>query len=686
MDSFLLEIGTEELPPGVIPGAAEELKRRIVNLLEENGVRFGAGEALFSPRRLTVLIKGVAKEKPSAVVEVQGPPKRVSFDSDGKPTKTAMGFAAAQGKRVEDLFVKETAKGDYVFVKKEIPAVPTAKILADRLPEVIATLPFPKLMRWNEGNFRFSRPVRWILCLLGSEVVPFSIEGIVAGNVTFGHRNFSEGPVVISEADDYEQLLESYKVVVNPYRRRSLLLERLTELAAEVNGLIVKDEELIEETVNITEFPVPILGRFDPQYLKLPAEVLTTALRMHQRCFSVADLDGGLLPYFIAVANTPNCDQGLVRRGYERAIESRLRDALFFVENDLKTGLESLVEEERRVVWIEGLSSYYEKTIRLRQLASFIAESVPDADKALLDRAAYLCKADLLTQLVREKEFTSLQGVMGGIYARLLGENEMVAQAIGEHYQPKGPDDGLPKTVLGGILSIADKIDNIIGTYLTGNIPTGSEDPFAVRRQASGLLLIILENGWQIAVDELVQKGLELFGRGDEKVRDMVLQLLQERLAAILSEKGVRYDVANAVLKTVWHTPSEALARAQALQNLRTSLEFSRLVIGQKRVANILRGQEVSGVPEPKLFVDEAERVLWEKAREVEPELERMLRKRDYDAALKILLSLRESIDRFFDDVLVMCEDENLRLNRLRLLNLVRGLFARVADLSEIVL
>ncbi|MEO0070107.1 MAG: glycine--tRNA ligase subunit beta, partial [candidate division WOR-3 bacterium] len=246
--------------------------------------------------------------------------------------------------------------------------------------------------------------------------------------------------------------------------------------------------------------------------------------------------------------------------------------------------------------------------------------------------------------------------------------------------------DGLPKTVLGGILSIADKIDNIIGTYLTGNIPTGSEDPFAVRRQASGLLLIILENGWQIAVDELVQKGLELFGRGDEKVRDMVLQLLQERLAAILSEKGVRYDVANAVLKTVWHTPSEALARAQALQNLRTSPEFSRLVIGQKRVANILRGQEVSGVPEPKLFVDEAERALWEKAREVEPELERMLRKRDYDAALKILLSLRESIDRFFDDVLVMCEDENLRLNRLRLLNLVRGLFARVADLSEIVL
>lgn len=681
-----MEIGTEELPPGVIADAAEELKRRVVNLLKENGVAFARSEALFSPRRLVVRIEAVAEEKPGTVVELQGPPKKVCFDKDGKPTRTAIGFATAQGKSIEDLLIKATPKGEYVFVKKEIPSVATVRMIANYLPEIITTLPFPKMMRWNEGKFRFSRPVRWILCLLGSEVVPFVVESIAAGNVSFGHRIFEDKPVDVPKADDYEQVLEKYKVIVSSKRRKFLIAERVAQLAGEVNGLVVKDNQLVEETVNITEFPEPILGKFDAQYLKLPAEVLTTALRMHQRCFAICDQEGGLLPYFIAVANTPYCDPKIVRSGFERAIDSRLRDALYFVEADLKTGLEPLVEEERRVVWIEGLSSYYEKTMRLRQIASFVAEFVPNVDKALLDRAAYLCKADLLTLLVREKEFASLQGVIGGIYAKLLGEDEEVAQAIKEHYQPKGSDDELPKTVLGGILSIADKIDNIVGTYLTGSIPTGSEDPFAVRRQATGLLLIFLENGWLIAIDELVQKSLELLGSNDDNVRNMVLELFQERLTAILSERGIRYDIANAVLKTVWHTPAEALARAKSLENLRTSPEFVRLVIGQKRVANILRGQKVDGPPEPKLFVEEAEKGLWERASEVEPELDRLLNNRDYDTALKILLSLRAVIDRLFEDVLVMCDDEKLRLNRLRLLNYVRALFARIADLSEVVL
>jgi len=684
--SFLLEVGTEELPPAVLALAAFELRRRITNLLSENGIRFGQAESFWTPRRLALLVRDVAEEKPAGSVEFQGPPKKAGFDSRGKPTRAAIGFAAVHGKTVDELYVKSTAKGDYIFLKKSLPAVPSRRILADNLPEIIARIPFPKTMRWNQGNLCFSRPVRWVLCLLGSEVVRFELDGLLSGNTTFGHRNFSTEPLVITTPDDYEPVLEKYRVIVRPQARRAQILKRVAELTTAVQAQVVKDEELLLETVNNTEFPEPILGRFKPEYLRLPGPVLITALKMQQRCFSVQDQTGRLLPYFIAVTNSPNCDQDLVRYWYERAIESRLRDADFFIETDLKTGLEPLVEEEKRVVWIEGLGSYYDKTGRLRELCAFLAGYVPGVDARRLDRAAYLSKADLLTQLVREKEFAALQGVVGGIYARALGEDEEVAIAIAEHYLPKNPGDDLPKSALAGLLSVADRIDNIVATYLTGAIPTGSEDPFALRRQATGLLLIILEQAWPIEIDKLVEKSLGALGGQDEKIKGMVLELFRERLSAILTERGIRYDIANAVLKTVWHTPAEALARAQSLEHFRTSPEFERLVIGQKRVANILRGQDAGGLPEPALFQEPAEKMLYEKAQAIEPALEQALSRGAYDAAFTLLLSLREAIDRLFDDVLVMCADERLKSNRLRLLNYVRSLFGQIADLSEIVL
>jgi len=684
--SFLLEIGTEELPPGVIEPAACELLRRICARLEEEGLKTGAGEIFYTPRRITVRISDVPEEKPGGVVELQGPPKRAGFDPEGKPSKTAIGFARAQGKGVEDLYVKTTPKGEYLFVKKDVPPVPVKAILEKSLPDLVPTLPFPKTMRWSSSGLRFSRPIRWILCLFGAEKVRFEFDGIESGSWTMGHRNFSSQPVVIARPEDYERVLLGCRVMVNPAQRREAVSERCRQLAQEVGGAVVPDPALIEETVNITEYPEPIRCQFNPDYLVLPKEVLITALKMHQRCFSIQGQNGKLLPFFIAVANTPGCDKDWVRFWYERAIESRLRDARFFVESDLKVGLTPLVEEEKRVVWIEGLGSYYEKTQRLRELCRFLARTIGGVDELLLDRAALLCKADLLTSVVREKEFTSLQGVMGGIYAKLLGEPDLIAQAIKEHYLPKSPQDRLPESLLGSVLSIADKTDNIVGTYLAGEIPTGSEDPFGVRRQATGVLLIILQKRLPVGIPELVNKGLALLGSSDCKVQDMVLELFRERLSAILAEEGIRYDVANAVLATVWHTPSEARARAQALVEFRDQPEFARLIVGQKRVANILRGQEVSGLPDQALFQEEAERVLWDEAQKIASELKDKLQRADYRSALELLLSLRPAIDRLFDDVLVMCEDESLRMNRLRLLSYVRSLFAQVADLSQIVL
>ncbi len=690
MASFLLEIGTEELPPAVIEPATRELQSRILNLLRENEIQFGATEIFYTPRRIALRINELTTEKPATEVEFIGPPKKAGFDAAGNPTKTALGFASAHGKDVNDLYIKHTPKGEYLCVRRRLPAVTTVEILAQHLPNLITTLPFPRTMRWDQSGLRFSRPLRRLTAIFDSEIVKFSVAQLPAGNQIFGHRNFTTSPLILTTPLDYEPMLEKFKVIVAPIRRQNLIIEQANQLVKTLPGEVVPDNELLNETVNTTEFPEPLLGSFPVQYLQLPKPVLVTALRMHQRCFSVQDSNGKLLPYFIVVINTPDCDRDLVRRWYERAIESRLRDALFFVNADLKSGLEPLVEEEKRVIWIEGLGSYYDKTVRLRELCRFLSNAVSGIDQQLLDRAAYLCKADLLTNLVREKEFTSLQGVVGGIYARLLGEDDVVVDAIAEHYLPKSTDDQLPKSNYAGLLSIADKLDNIIATYLTGNKPTGSEDPFGVRRQATGILAIILQNRWPIDLSELVKNVLDLFA-GFKNIplattSSAVMTLFQDRLGTILSERGINYDVANAVLKAVWHIPSEALMRAESIEQFRQRKEFEQLVIGQKRVTNILRGRTIVGLPEEKELVEPAEQTIFQQVKLLEPKLKQHLQQKDYTTVLKLLLSLRPAIDRLFDEVLIMCDDEKIRNNRLRLLHYIRSLFAQFADLSEIVL
>jgi glycyl-tRNA synthetase beta chain len=700
---LLLEIGTEEIPASFLGSAASDLERRVRAALLENDIPAGSSELFSTPRRLALRLNDVDDGRPAQVVELQGPPKRAAFDAQGTPTKTAVGFSAAHGKTPADLFVKQTPRGEYVFLKKQADAVPTAKVLRESLPGIITALPFPKNMRWDATGLRFARPIRWLVCLFGPDIVEFELGELKSGADSRGLRNSLPSSFRIPSPAEYESTLKTHGVIVPRDARRKTIADELNRHAATAGGRPVEDEELLDETTDITESPELLLCSFSPDYLSLPAEVLTTALKKHQRCFSVRKTDSDeLLPNFVAVTNTPGCDPATVTGWYDKAAESRLRDARFFVEADLKHGLEALVEEEKQVTWIEGMGTYFDKTQRLRDLCRHVTKTgtVPQRvrrscseglspvfeDAAALDRAALLCKADLLTNMVREKEFTSLQGRIGGIYARKLGEPPAVADAIAEHYLPRFIGDKLPQTRNGALLSIADKLDNIVAAFLTGEIPTGSEDPFALRRQATGLLTIVLKQNLPIDIGDLVAAAIRLFPSARDEYASQIPGLLRERLSALLAEQGIRYDIAAAVMETSWQQPAQAMIRANALAAFRDEPEFLKLVVGQKRVANILKGQAVEGLPAEPLLTEPTEQLLWHESRKVEPELDRCLAAHDYRHAFEQLLSLRPTIDKFFDDVLVMAKEEDLRTNRLRLLAYVRSLFGRLADLSKIVL
>jgi glycyl-tRNA synthetase beta chain len=702
MQNFLLEIGTEEIPASFLPPAAEALERDVTGWFKDNRVTFGASRVAYTPRRLAVMVADVAEQQEAKTVEL---------------------------KEVGDLVVKTTPKGEYVFVTKTIPAQPVIPLLAVALPAIIAKLPFPKNMRWAAGNFRFARPIRWLVALLGSEVIPFSVEDVASGNATCGPRLMpgagtkAQGPdIVIPAAGDYEAVLERAGILVDPKKRREAIANALQNLLAG-KGELIPDEELLDETAGIVETPKAMLCDFLADYLSLPPIVIVTALKKHQRCFAVRSQSGALLPRFVAVTNTPGCDEQQVRGWYEKAAESRLKDARFFIEEDRKIGLDGFLHLEEQVTWIEGLGTLKDKTARLVKLCEELAASVnaggaketpsvtPQAyptfvttssgptrvDVEALRRAARLCKADLLSNVVREKEYTSLQGVMGGIYARMLGESETTSQAISDHYAPRSIGDPLPATVAGKLLSIADKLDNLCAAFVTDSIPTGSADPFALRRQTAGALLIVLELGSRFDLRALLGRTLELLGdnppislpeiRGLSlaKLLDQLCAFVRERLSLLLAEQGVKYDVANAVLEVAWQDPADARKRCQALAQFRSTEEFEKLIIGQKRVVNILKGIDARLAVNEKMLQDKAEEALFDAARALDPKLAEAIRGQDYARAFELLLSLRAVTDTFFDDVMVMCDDLDLSANRLALLAYVKSLFRRVADLSQIV-
>jgi len=685
---LLIEIGTEELPASMVITGAEQLLGNILKILDESHISHGNGRWLATPRRLAVVVYEVAENQDVIEKQVVGPPAKVAFDSDGNPTKAALGFARSVGVDVSELKVVETEKGRYVAATVREGGAPTIEILKETIPNAISEIKFPKSMRWV-NSFRFARPIRWLVALFGNEVIEFELVELRSGRKTRGHRLIANIEIEIPEASAYEEVLKKHFVIPNFEERRNLVEKLAEEAAAKVGGRIVKDEnypELLDEVTNLVEYPTAVLGSFDEKYLELPRCVVVTAMRQHQRYFSVEDANGRLMNYFVAIANNLPDYVELMRPGLEKVLKARLEDAKFYYDVDLKRKLEERLEDLKGIVWREGLGSVYDKVLRVKELALKLAHEDPDVDLKALERGALLAKTDLTTEMIRDgKEFTKLEGEIGMEYALRQGESEKVARIIFEHHLPRFAGDRLPQLREAAWLALADRLDTMVGILSTGYEVTGSQDPLGLRRIAYGLIDIVLGLNLRVPMDEAIRMAAEPFGNSE--LTSKTLEFILSRFENYLEEReGVRYDVVDAVIASGATDLVNLRKRALALKKLMESEPqvFEDVVIGQKRVANILQKFEPKQLPDTSLFEKPEEHTLFERAREVKPRVEAAVNSEDFEGALRALLELREPIDRFFDNVFVMTDDERIRNNRLSLLAFVRSIFKLYGDFSKI--
>ena len=688
---LLLEIGTEELPAQFVAPALTELSARARHLLAAGRLRHGAITTLGTPRRLTLVVEGLAEMQEPMATEVMGPSRAVAFDPQGSPTKAALGFAAAQGVQVDALEVRPTPKGDYLFAVKREKGQKTGVLLPVLLTQLLEGLSFPKAMRWNDTGLRFARPVRWLLALHDGKVVRIQFAGVKAADTTLGHRFLSSGkPLRVNNFKSYLKVMEKAGVVVDQERRRTIIVLQLDELAEHKRGKLLLDESLVEQAVFTVEMPYAIAGSFNPRYLALPKEVLITAMKEHQGFFSLLTPDGGLLAHFIAVINMDAKQAAIIRAGNERVLAARLADAKFFYDEDRKVRLESRVEQLKGVTFHQKLGTLHQKVQRLVTLAPHLAYTlgVPNEAERCV-RAATLCKADLLSGMVGE--FPTLQGLIGREYALHDGEPQAVANAIADHYLPRFADDRLPESPVGRILSLADRLDTLAGFFAIGLIPSGSQDPFALRRHASAIIRLVLEGGRSLNLSDAIReafRGLKEQGiQGDEKGVVELERFLAERFRYYMREVAkLREDVVDAVLAgraPETFDPRALGARAEALQSFTQRSEFESLVIGCKRAENItksVRDQEV----DLGLLKEPVEGELQAALMTADSQIGPLLSAGKFAEALDALAALKVPIDAFFTGVMVMADEATLRRNRLALLVRVRNLFRQYADFSKI--
>jgi glycyl-tRNA synthetase beta chain len=684
-NDFLLEIGSEETPAGYILPALEAMATMFDKGLTDQRVSHGPIQTMGTPRRLTWRIKDVADRQESQTVEITGPPKQAAFDAAGKPTKAALGFARAQGVTVEELQVRQTPRGEYLVLSRHQPGVATGELLAGMLPELIQNIPFPKSMRWGALKVHFARPIHWIVALLGKDVVPFTFGNVASGRTSRGHRFMSPGTFEINDLDRYVDLLRDRFVIVDIEERKARIRQAITLAAEGKGGKILPDEALLEQVTQLVEYPSAVCGGFDRSYLELPQEVPITAMRQHQRYFAVVDGAGKLMPYFVTVNNTLTRNPDVVAKGNERVLRARLEDARFYFVEDQKVPFAARAEQLKSVVFHSKLGTSYEKMERFKSLAEHMADKVAPGDKELVSRAAYLCKADLVTGTVGE--FPELQGAIGRAYALGAGEQEAVAQAIYEHYLPTHAGGDLPSGMPGALISIADKMDTLVGCFGIGQIPSGTADPFALRRQTLGVIRIILEKKLPLSVAELVDRALVgLDGKLTEpaaETRKGVLDFFRVRFENLLTGKGYPQDVVDAVLAYHLDPLVETMVKIEALKAFRAREDFGPLLVTVKRVVNILK-EEVRAAVDPLKFTTQAEKDLYRDLTASEEELKKLLAGQNYGAALQYLVRLKAPIDRFFDDVLVLDKDVAIRQNRLALLSRVADLFRSLADFSRL--
>ena len=684
---LLLEIGTEEIPAGFVPNALKAMEEIAGRMLSGARLEHSGMSAMGNPRRLVLRVTGISDRQPDAVRVVMGPPKRAAFDDAGIPTKAAIGFAKGQGVEVSALSVTATDKGDYVSATIEEKGAEAGAVLSELLPRLITSIPFPKSMRWMDREVRFARPIHWLLAILGGEVVHFDLDGIKSGNLSRGHRFMSPGAFRVKDFENYIHQTRDNFSIVDPDIRREMIRAQIKSIADSLGAEVLPDEGLVEETAFLVEYPIAVLGGFDRGFLTLPKEVLVNSMREHQRYFALIDKNGTLFPNFITISNTKAEDMEVVRAGNERVLRARLSDAKFFFEEDMKRKLADRVDDLKKVLFQEKLGTTWEKVQRIIGLAEYIAGSFYN-DAAVTDtakRAAYLCKADLVTGMVYE--FPNLQGIMGGEYARRTGEKEEVARAIVEHYMPRFSGDDVPSTPAGIAVSVADKIDTIAGIFSVGKAPTGSEDPYALRRQALGIIAIIYKGRIRTSLKALIAKAvgqLSVPEGGREKLEGDILDFFRLRVSNQLTSEGYQFDIVDAVLAREFDDIIDVRERVEALSRFRDMGEFLPFMSAFKRVANIIP-EGFTGRLDEALLKDDAEKELYGHYIEIKGDVSGMLDARRYLDALNKIAAVRPYVDSFFDKVMVMDKDEAVKNNRLSLLSLLAAMFFRLADLKKIV-
>jgi glycyl-tRNA synthetase beta chain len=685
LQTLLLEIGTEEIPARFLSGAIGNLKENASAILHENYIDFSEVTTYATPRRIVLIASGLPYQQASRVREIFGPPKRVAFLEGGNPTEAAVKFANSQGTEVENLIVKKKDKGEYVVAVVREEGLAVKDLLPEVLKKIVLSIRFPKTMRWGDGSVRFARPIHWLLAMFGKDAIRFQLDGLESGNITWGHRFLSPARFQIKNISDFKSLLENSFVIVDQEKRRKIILEGIRKLAASVRGMPMENEELIETVNYLVEYPFPVLCSFDKEYLELPKELLVTVMKDHQKFFAIEDEEGRLINYFIVISNTKKENEQTVRIGAERVLRARFEDAKFYFEEDRKRTLNESIAGLRKVIFQEKLGSLHEKTERMVSIAEFLSERLMPLLKEKILRACWLSKTDLLTGIIRE--FTELQGVMGKYYALHDGEDMEIAAALEEQYLPKHSGGGLPHTEIGALLSVADKIDNIASFFSLGLIPTGSEDPFALRRQALGIIAIILDKGYDIPLKDLIDKALQnLFGLFllPEKIDERIFQFFEQRFESVFSEKGYDSDLIQSVLFMLLHQPlKDVEGRLNALKRFKENNGYNTFLLAINRVYNILPKKEVPAV-KAHLLIEEAERNLKEKLDSIKPDLLGLLDEKRYDDAIHLLTSLTDPVNQFFDRVLVMDKREEIKQNRLALLKEVWKTVLKIADLSRL--
>lgn len=672
---LLLEIGLEEMPARFMHDSMTQLGEKLESWLKEKNIAFGSVKLYNSPRRLAILVENVAEKQDDVKEEAKGPAKKIALDENGEWTKAAIGFSRGQGASPEDLYFKDIKGTEYVFVQKFQKGQDTFSLLPE-LRDLVTSLHFPKNMRWGSEDLKYIRPIKWIVALFGSEVVPFSVAHVETGRTTQGHR-FLGKAADLSAPSEYEAALESQFVIADPAKRKQMIVKQLDELAAEKSWDIPRDEDLLDEVNHLVEYPTVLFGSYEEEFLAIPEEVLVTTMKEHQRYFPVKDENGGLLPYFVTVRNGDSRALENVARGNEKVLRARLSDAAFFYKEDQKLNIDENVKKLEKIVFHEELGSLGDKVRRTEAVAERIAEVI-GADQEtvqLIKRASHISKFDLVTHMVYE--FPELQGIMGEKYARMLGEKEEVALAVNEHYMPRQAGGQTPSSIVGAVVALADKLDTVASFFKIGVIPTGSQDPYGLRRQASGIVQILLDRNWGISFKELA-------AFAGQEANSELLEFFKQRLKYVLTAENIRYDVVDAVLESSNLEPYSAVKKAAVLEAAAAKPEFKETAEALARVISISKKSETNTI-DASLFENSQEEELYKAYEACRQQIESLYQAKDYEGALSELSKLKEPIEAYFDHTMVHAEDERLKANRLAQMASLAELIRSFANINAII-